>query len=395
MSDGAIVGWLVPVLAAFGTAAWRRAAARERRNDARQARLRALLDSVAELSHASRRSSQAVLEVLDRTVREFAAGVDGVLVFAPAGEELTCVYANGARVEHFRGFAIRNDDPKYLPSRAAQTGCRALVPADGAALVPTDRFAIAVPMLDGRSLLSIAYVSSLEHLAAPAADAIVEAIERAAAPFAIALEREADRAHATHDGLTGLFSSRAFRIALRDEVARAVASGRQRSLCVWFVDTDRFKEVNDRFGHRAGDAVLQVIASILESQLTADVDFAARNGGDEFCALLRGVSKSRAIERAQAFCHAVRAHDFGIPVRITASVGIAAYPRDATNSTALLEVADAAMYHSKHDGRDRVSFALAPGSFASLPSEAASDLSRSPSRWRSSIGESFAARWSP
>jgi diguanylate cyclase (GGDEF)-like protein len=398
MRDAAILALLLilAVASAFLGARWRRnVAASNRRAAAREFRTRWLLETVGSLLEASRRSSKDVLETLDRAFRAFEVRLDSVIFFAPSGDELACVYANGARVEHFRRLALRRDDPQQLPAQAAQAGCRALLPVDGAALLPTDRFAIAAPMHDGRALLAVAYVASAQSLEAALGDAIVRAIEFAAAPYAIALEREADRADVMHDALTGLLSPRALRHHLREEVALAVAARHRRVLCLWFVDTDRFKEVNDRFGHRAGDAVLQAMATLLETHLLADVDLAARNGGDEFCALLRGTSKGRAIERAQTFCDAVRRHDFGLPIRITASIGIATYPHDASSWNALLETADAAMYHSKRNGRDRVSFAIASGTFASLRSEAASELSRSSSRCRSNLDESFAERSSP
>ncbi len=250
-------------------------------------------------------------------------------------------------------------------------------------------------MLDRQTLLAVAYVSSVESLSASIEDAIVPAIECAAAPYAIALEREADRAGAMHDGLTGLLSPEAFRHRLRDEVMRAAAAHGRRALCLWFADADRFKEVNDRFGHRAGDAVLKAMASLLGAHAIAGVDVVARNGGDEFCALLRCSTKDRAIERARVFCNAVRRHDFGLPIGITVSLGVAAYPHDATSAGTLLERADAAMYHGKRNGRDRVSFFVASGAFASLRAEAASELSRSPLRCRSNLGECSAERCSP
>ena len=189
-----------------------------------------------------------------------------------------------------------------------------------------------------------------------------------------------------------MLSPRAFRRYLDEETARA-ADG-DRTFCVWYADTDGFKDVNDRFGHRAGDAVLQTVAALLERHLVAGLDFAARDGGDEFCALLRATGKRRAIERAQAFCDAVRGCDFGVPVRVTASVGVAAFPHDATTANALLDVADAAMYRSKRDGRDRVSFAASPGIYASLGPEAARRLSRTHLQCRSSFGESSEPRCS-
>lgn len=133
-----------------------------------------------------------------------------------------------------------------------------------------------------------------------------------------------------------------------------------RTLALWFIDTDHFKLVNDTLGHAAGDRVLQMMGALVRAHVTG-ADTAARNGGDEFCAILRGVQKIAAIERAQRFCRAVREQDFGEGIRITASIGVAALPFDANSADELLEKADAAMYHSKRSGRDCVSFAAAGG----------------------------------
>jgi diguanylate cyclase (GGDEF)-like protein len=99
------------------------------------------------------------------------------------------------------------------------------------------------------------------------------------------------------------------------------------------------------------------------------VDVAARNGGDEFCAILHDVQKIAAIERAHKLCRAVREFDFGAGFPITASIGVAAFPYDAGSANELLEVADAAMYHSKRSGRDRVSFAVDRGTYAAYEQE--------------------------
>jgi diguanylate cyclase (GGDEF)-like protein len=335
------------------------------------------LATVRALLEASRRSSDAVLAALDASVREAEPAVDGLLAFVPSGDELACVYAAGARLAHFRNLRLRRGLARSLPAAADDAGCRASMPHDGAPLAPTDRFAVAVPMLDARGLHAVIYAASARALGSGASDAVVRAVERASAPYAIALEREADRADATYDGLTGLLSPRVFRRRLHDEVARTGAGAGRSTLSLWFVDTDSFKQINDAFGHRAGDAVLRAMASLLQAHLVTEVDLAARNGGDEFCALLRGTGKGRAVTRAQAFCEAVRSFDFGVPVRVTASVGVATFPHDAAGSGELLETADAAMYHSKRNGRDRVSFVAETGRFASVCAEAANGLSRS------------------
>jgi diguanylate cyclase (GGDEF)-like protein len=209
----------------------------------------------------------------------------------------------------------------------------------------------------------VIYASSSAADTIDGEDTIVRTIEHATLPYAIALERELARADATYDGLTGLLTPRAFRSRLRDEIAR-VRFGPAKVLTLWFIDTDRFKSINDSYGHAAGDAVLQGMAELLRAQGVPEVDIAGRNGGDEFCAIIHDAQKTVAIERAQSFCEAVRRHDFGVPQPITASVGVASYPHDARDANELLEVADAAMYHSKRTGRNRVSFAVNGTAFA-------------------------------
>ena len=320
-----------------------------------------VLDAVRVLLDASRRSSDAVIEALAQTIRRRDPAIDAVLAFTPSGEELECVFVEGTRAEHYGGVRLRRDAGDYLPSRAALAGHRA-AGCDGL-LIPTDRCGLAVPMADSSGLRAVIYASSSAVEDLDGEEAIVRTIEHAASPYVIALERELARADATYDGLTGLLTPRAFRIRLRDEIARA-RFGALSVLTLWFIDTDRFKAVNDSFGHAAGDAVLQGMAELLRLHGVPDVDVAGRNGGDEFCALIHDAQKTVAIERAQAFCDAVRRHNFGIALAITASVGVASFPHDARDANELLEVADAAMYHSKRTGRDRVSFAVNGATFA-------------------------------
>jgi len=352
------------VCAILGSLALRVSAAlRAQRADAHAlaAREEFVLDAVRVLLDASRRSSEAVIEELAALIARRDPAIDAVLAFTPSGEELECALAQGARVEHYVGARLRRDVADYLPSRAALEGHRA-TGYDGL-LVPTDRFAIAAPMADGGGLRAVIYASCSAAERIDGEDTIVRTIEHAALPYAIALERELARADATYDGLTGLLTPRAFRNRLRDEIAHA-RFGVARVLTLWFIDTDRFKSVNDCYGHAAGDAVLQGMAELLRAQGVAEVDVAGRNGGDEFCALIHDSQKTVAIERAQSFCEAVRRHDFGIPLSISASVGVASFPHDARDANELLEVADAAMYHSKRSGRDRVSFAVNGTTFA-------------------------------
>lgn len=357
---------------------------RRRANAPTHARL--LLDATAAFSEASRHSSAAIVERLAGALRRLDARLDTLLVFHPCGEDLACVFAGGSRSAYLHGIRLRRDDPVSLPAAAARRGCAVALHERAGALAPTDRFALAIPLLDGRTPAGVAYVASVDVLPTGLRETVVSLVERASAPYVLGLERERERDDAARDALTGLLSNGAFRRLLDREAARG-ANG-DRSLCLWYADTDGFKEVNDRFGHRAGDTVLRNVAAVLERHLIAGVDVAARTGGDEFCALLQATGKRRGIERAQAFCDAVRVSGLGLSVRVTVSVGVAAFPHDATTAHALLDAADAAMYRSKRDGRDRVSFCTSPGIYASLPPEAARRLSRTFVRCRSSSGGS-------
>lgn len=309
---------------------------------------------------ASRDSAQALLQALAAALTALEPAIDAVLIFHPDGDELRCSFSAGGRAEYFHGLRLRLEGDS-LPSAAAARGHHVALGGGVRPLIPTDRAAVAVPVYAGSSLLAVVYAAASRR-SEIAYGRLARAVGCAGVPYAIAREREADRASATYDGLTGLYTARAFRSALQDEL-RTAALGRPTTLALWFVDTDGFKGVNDAFGHAAGDAVLQRLASLLREHVSPVNDLAARNGGDEFCAVLRGAHKTGAIARAQEFCDAVRACDFGIGVAITASIGVAAFPYDATAANELLEIADAAMYHSKRSGRDRVAFPDGRGGF--------------------------------
>jgi diguanylate cyclase (GGDEF)-like protein len=343
---------------AYGAASARRCRILCARIDALELRQTEAIAMSRLLAGASRRSPGEVLETLDRELRVLEPSIDATLVFTPAGDELLCAYAAGGRAAHFLGARISREGDT-LPARAALKGHRIDLSGGALPLIPTDRSAVAVPMLCDESPEAVVYLGSLQRLAA--ADSLACAVARAAYPYRVAAEREADRARATFDALTGLVTPRAFRETLTREI-RAAAAGAAAVIALWFVDTDHFKAVNDTFGHASGDVVLQRMASLLREKLTP-ADLPARNGGDEFCAILRGGSKIGAIERAQAFCDAVRSCDFGSGIRLSASIGVSCYPHDARDAGQLLEIADAAMYHSKRSGRSRVSFAHAPGAY--------------------------------
>ena len=152
---------------------------------------------------------------------------------------------------------------------------------------------------------------------------------------------------AHHDALTGLANRTNFNARLEREMRVADAQGTQ--LAVLCLDLDRFKEVNDLFGHAAGDAMLRDLA-LRVGGLLDGTQMMARLGGDEFAMLTHHAdgSAERLAERILATLAAVPAA-FG-PV-IATSIGIAVYPDDAQDQRALLSHADAALYRAKNEGR--------------------------------------------
>lgn len=321
---------------------------------------RALLQAVCALTAASRDSAASVLHTLGAALAVLDPAVDAVLVFRPDAEELNCVFTAGNRAEYFRDLRLRLDG-ESLPAHAVLAGRPQMLAHGCRPVLPTDRAAIAVPMYAGDALCAVTYAASARG-ELRGREALTKAAAFAALPYALARDREADRASATYDALTGLYTARAFRETLQDEL-RAASAGRSVTLALWFIDTDGFKGINDARGHAAGDRVLQTLGGILRAHLRPAIDVPARNGGDEFCAALRNEHKTGAIARAQSFCDAVRACDFGVGMPVTASVGVAAFPYDAGAASELFEAADAAMYHSKRSGRDRVAFPDGCGGF--------------------------------
>lgn len=309
---------------------------------------------------AARRSSEDVLGALDRAAYAAEPLLDAALFFVNDGDQLTCRYASGPRTEHFASLRIPRACEGAPPARAVTLARPVLLARGAEGVMPSDRSAIAVPMISKREIRGVWYGASSSPNRLTQVDRVVCVVDLACEPYLLALEREGDRNDATFDGLTGVLTPRAFRRSLREMIDVA----NRALLCLWFVDTDRFKAINDNCGHAAGDAVLRQMAALLRTHAVPEMDAVGRKGGDEFCVLLRGGRKMRAIERAQAFCTAVRLHDFGVSMPVTASVGVAAYPFDAADAAALLEAADAAMYHAKRSGRNRVAYAVEGSGFA-------------------------------
>lgn len=157
---------------------------------------------------------------------------------------------------------------------------------------------------------------------------------------------------ATRDDLTGLPNRR----ALRERIALVEKSAKRKSqsAVVMMIDLDHFKEINDRYGHDAGDAALVHIAGILKS-LLRELDFLARVGGDEFCILLPNTDTELATAIARRLNEAIsrqRMHWHGSKISVPASIGFAEWqPGSETRLSESLSLADNEMFSTKRRGR--------------------------------------------
>jgi diguanylate cyclase (GGDEF)-like protein len=159
------------------------------------------------------------------------------------------------------------------------------------------------------------------------------------------------------DGLTGLLNQSTFHDRLHREVERARESLRPFSLAL--IDLDNLKEVNDSCGHPVGNAVLVQVAEVLREHV-GEGGALARYGGDEFALILPDCTLEDGVQAAQRVCEAIsRIHAEGFG-QVTASCGVAAFPTTTDDETALVGMADGAMYQAKKDGKNCVRAARGP-----------------------------------
>jgi diguanylate cyclase (GGDEF)-like protein len=267
------------------------------------------------------------------------------------------VYGGGrpAQTDH-----LDADDPIFLTAATESTPLRSVV---------------GVPIVVGESICGMLVLAN-RRIGGPYSPRDKELLRIFAAYMSSSIQNALDairaRALARVDDLTGLANSRYFHTRLEEEIGRADREGTDLAMC--FIDLDRFKEVNDRFGHLAGSWTLQKVAHLLAGKAPAAA-LLARYGGDEFVVILPGANLARAMETAEALRQAIADAVFfepgaegeisAVPLpSITASLGVASY-RDhlAPGGTArrrestFLRLADSAMYRAKANGRNRVEIA--------------------------------------
>lgn len=179
----------------------------------------------------------------------------------------------------------------------------------------------------------------------------------------IGVTRDASHHRATHDrlreetirdSLTGLFNRRFLDESLDRELARARRDGLP--LALLMIDIDHFKQLNDTYGHPAGDEVIRRVGGLIRSRARSG-DLPCRYGGEEFLLVLPNMTLATAVERAEEW-RAAFANDWAVigenAIAVTVSIGVAAFPDHGERSETLVDAVDQALYAAKRRGRNRV-----------------------------------------
>jgi diguanylate cyclase (GGDEF)-like protein len=251
-------------------------------------------------------------------------------------------------------WALRRGHPHVVTDVATDIVCAHIhhVPAAGY---------VCAPLSAQGETLGIMYLEAEDRRTANAPyfdDDLSVLTETIALTLANVRLRESLQWQSVRDPLTGLFNRRYLEEAWQLESARALRGGNP--IAVLMIDIDHFKRFNDRFGHEAGDTVLQTLAEVLTSNTRAG-DVVCRWGGEEFLVMLVGSPLVDATKRAEVLRRAVKAMavHYGAETlgTVTISVGVAAFPHYGTTLALVTNAADAALYRAKHGGRDRIEVA--------------------------------------
>ena len=277
-----------------------------------------------------------------------------------AAQELYCAYAadeDAEQMEKWRaplnvgvsGWVLLHDQAQLVNDMLGDPRGE-LVP--GTELVP--QASIIAPLTVGGTVIGVLALDRLDGKTFR--DGELEPVELFANMAAIAIRNarayEEMERQAISDGLTGLYNYRHFQERLQAEVRRATRY--DETFCLLMMDLDHFKRVNDTIGHQKGDEALRAVSDALR-RCSRESDHLARYGGEEFAVILPRTQ----LDEARALAERIRASVADVDtgdreVRVTISIGVAAFPESARDADGVLGAADAALLLAKSRGRDMV-----------------------------------------
>lgn len=295
------------------------------------------------------------------SLKQMISAAQSVILFTkgPDDHALKAEYAHTPYSAYVNNLALRDDEG--LLGKAIRSGRTILVRKTSLFgvqnLLGSENSVVVAPLFSGADsaeLLGVLYVGSGEDNAFTEEHRNI--VETVSYQTAIALKNarlyEQTQRLALTDGLTGLYTHRLFQEKLSEEIEWARRSNDP--IVLVMVDADNFKTYNDTLGHQAGDALLIEIASLLRDKVRV-TDIVCRYGGDEFALLLRNTTKVDARRMCERIREAFQLRFGGSEVQVTASIGLACFPVDATTKKDLAKAADDALYVSKRQGRNKVS----------------------------------------
>lgn len=323
----------------------------------------ALLSEMSNVLHACVSTSEAFAVVASFGPRLFPGTLGALYVLASSRDLLRLAAQWGRDLMADDAFspldcwALRRGHP-YIVEDGSAVACPHVLAHSGS----VHRY-VCVPLLAQNETLGLVYLqlpedagtlgASNRQLLTQLAIAVGEQASLALANLSL---RETLREQSVRDPLTGLYNRRYLEESLNRELVRA----RRRSVpvSVLALDIDHFKRFNDVYGHDTGDRVLRGLGNILQAQFRGS-DVPCRQGGEEFVVLLPEASADQVAAHAEQLRVKVSEMNLAQPTgeplgRITASMGIAEFPKHAGSAEDLLKAADTALYRAKTAGRDRV-----------------------------------------